>query len=168
MGWNNMDIAAVKADGSEVIDLTESGYNDYEPKWVLDGKAVAYETAKYGMKAHGSWGNQDDIMIMALDGDAWDQFNFTEEEADIFDKEIQDKEENKDSKEPVTKKAPKTKKGKKGNKTVKEETKKPSLDFANRRYRTKRLTGTSARIMDFYLSPKGDKLYYIAQGPDGE
>ncbi|MCH5234978.1 MAG: PD40 domain-containing protein [Muribaculaceae bacterium] len=168
MGWNNMDIAAVRADGSEVVDLTESGYNDYQPRWVLDGKAVAYETAKYGMKAHGSWGNQDDIMIMALDGDAWDKFNFTEEEADIFDKENQEKEDNKEAKEVKSKKATKTKKGRKGTRAAKEEKKTNTLDFANRRYRTKRLTGTSASIMDFYLSPKGDKLYYIAQSPDGD
>ncbi|MCH5240838.1 MAG: PD40 domain-containing protein [Muribaculaceae bacterium] len=165
MGWNNMDIAAVRADGSEVVDLTESGYNDYQPKWVLDGKAVAYETAKYGMKAHGSWGNQDDIMLMALDGDAWDQFNFTEEETDIFEKENQENEDEKDSQKVPNKKASKTKKGEK---KVTEEKKTNTLDFANRRYRTKRLTGTSANIIDFFLAPKGDQLYYIAQSPDGE
>lgn len=172
MGWNNMDIAAVRADGSEVVDLTESGYNDSQPKWALDGKAVVYATGKYGMKAHGSWGNQEDVMIMALDGDAWDQFNYTEEEADFYEKEKKDKEEkevDKDKKVEKETKAKKSKKGKRGKKNVKEETpQKPSLDFANRRYRTKRLTGTSASIIDFFLAPKGDKLYYIAQSPDGD
>ena len=163
LGWNNMDIAAVKADGSEVIDLTESGYNDYNPKWVLDGKAVLYSTGKYGMKAHGSWGNQDDIMLMVLDGDAWDQFNFTEEEADLFEKnnQDQDKEEDKDSKSSEKKDKKKTNKVDKAKKSS-------PLDFANRRYRTRRLTGTSANIMDYYLTPKGNKLYYIAQSPEGE
>ena len=165
MGWNNMDIAVVKADGSEVVDLTESGYNDSQPKWGLDGNAVLYTTGKYGMKAHGSWGNQEDIMIMALDGDAWDKFNFSEEEADLFEKGKQDKEDNSDDKEG---KKEKEKKGKKGNKADKEEKKSNPLDLANRRYRTKRLTGTSANIMDFYLAPKGDKLYYIAESPDGD
>ena len=162
MGWNNMDIALVKADGSEVIDLTESGYGDYQPKWALDGKAVLYATGRYGMKAHGSWGNQDDIILMVLDGDAWDQFNFTKEEADLFDKEQKDKEKDNDEE--------KTDKSKKKAKNNVKEDKKPStpLDLANRRYRTKRLTGTSARISDFYLTPKGDKLYYFAQSPDGD
>ncbi len=32
-GWNNTDIALVKADGSEVIDLTESGFSDGDAKW---------------------------------------------------------------------------------------------------------------------------------------
>lgn len=166
MGWNNMDIALVKADGSEVIDLTESGYTDYQPKWALDGKAVVYATGKYGMKSHGSWGNQDDIILMVLDGDAWDQFNFSSEEADLFEKEKKDSEDNGEDKD---KKEGKGKKDKKAKKAKKDESKKAvPLDLANRRYRTKRLTGTSASIMDFYLSPKGDKLYYIAQSPDGE
>lgn len=165
LGWNNMDIAAVRADGSEVVDLTESGYNQNQPKWAFDGKALVYTTAKYGMKAHGSWGNQEDIMLMALDGDTWDKFNFTEEEADRYEQENSDKE-----KEPSQVKEKKTSKAKKSKKSKKtqEEKKRSELDFSNRRYRTKRLTGTSANILDFYLSPKGDKLYYIAQSPDGD
>lgn len=158
-GWNNMDIALVKADGSEVIDLTESGYNDYNAKWALDGKAILYSTGKYGMKAHGSWGNQDDIMIMVLDGDTWDQFNFTEEEAALFDKEKKDKEKDSDEKSDKDKKKTKSKNEDKPKSTP--------LDLENRRYRTKRLTGTSANISDYYLNPKGDKLYYFAQSPDG-
>ena len=161
-GWNNADIAISKADGSETIDLTESGYNDSGQKWALDGKAVIYATGKYGMKAHGSWGNQDDVMIMVLDPDAWEQFNFTEEEADLFekankDKGDKDKEADKDS-------------GKKKAKAAKTEEKKKTndLDLANRQYRTRRLTSTSANISDFILSPKGDKLYYFAQSPDGK
>ncbi|MCH5240535.1 MAG: PD40 domain-containing protein [Muribaculaceae bacterium] len=161
MGWNNMDIAAVKADGTQVVDLTESGFNDYNPKWVMDGKGVIYSTGKYGMKATGSWGNQDDILLMALDGDAWDQFNFTEEESDLFEKEKKDKEEAEEDS--------KTEKNKKKSKDKKEEKKASTpLDFTNRRYRTKRLTDTSASIIDYYLSPKGDKLYYFAESPDGD
>ena len=164
MGWNNMDIALVKADGSEVIDLTESGYNDYQPKWALDGKAIVYATGKYGMKAHGSWGNQDDIIIMVLDGDTWDQFNYSAEEAALFEKDQKEKEKDKDGDDE------KSDKDKKKSSKAKKEEKVPStpLDLANRRYRTKRLTGTSANISDFYLTPKGDKLYYLAQSPDGD
>ncbi|MDE6342668.1 MAG: peptidase S41, partial [Muribaculaceae bacterium] len=64
-GWNNVDVALVKADGTQVVDLTESGFSDGNPQWVLGGKAIAYESAKYGMKNTGSWGNQSDIILMA-------------------------------------------------------------------------------------------------------
>lgn len=163
-GWNNMDIALSKADGSEVVNLTESGYNSYQQKLALDGKAVIYSTGRYGMKSHGSWGNQDDIVMMILDGDTWDQFNFTEEEAALFEKDKKEKEidEGTDNNKNKSKKdnKSKAKKNEKAKKTF-------NYDFANRKYRTIRLTSTSANIIDFYLSPKGDKLYYFAEGPDG-
>ena len=82
-GWNNTDIAIVKADGSQVVDLTESGHSDDNPKWALDGKAVTYSTGKYGMKSQGSWGNQGDVMLMVLDTETWDNFNMTEEEVEL-------------------------------------------------------------------------------------
>ena len=160
-GWNNIDIAVAKADGSEVIDLTESGYNQRNPKWALDGKAVTYTTEYYGMKAHGSWGNQDDVMIMVLDPEMWETFNFTEEEAALAKKAKEDK-----AKEEADKKddGKKKKKGKK----EEEPKEKTNLDFANRRYHTRRLTQSSSNLYDYFLNPDGDKLYYISEGLDGD
>lgn len=161
-GWNNPDIAAVKADGSKVIDLTESGYADGNAKWALGGRAVTYETGRYGMKSHGSWGNQSDIVIMALDSEAWDELNSNEEEAAL--REEAEKAE-KDSKDADSKK---DKKDKKNDKSAKEDNKKPvNLDFENRRHRMERLTSQSALIGDYFLSPKGDKLYYTAGATEG-
>ena len=163
-GWNNSDIAAVRADGSEVVDLTESGYTDAAPKWALGGKAVTYSTAKYGMKSHGSWGNEEDIMIMALDPQAWDEFNMTEEETALADKAKEEKEkaesEDKDSK--------KDKKKDKKEKADKPEKVEPlDFDFDGRKYRVRRLTKTSDTYGDYILSPKGDKLYYVSPSPEG-
>ena len=41
-GWNNTDIAVVKADGKEVHNITDSGYSDSNGKWVLGGKAILF------------------------------------------------------------------------------------------------------------------------------
>lgn len=159
-GWNNSDIAAVKADGSRVVNLTESGYSAENPKWALGGKALTYETGRYGMKSHGSWGNQWDIVLMALDGEAWDGFNATEEEAALLEEAEKEKEGDKD------KKGDKKGKGEKVKKGDKEKAWEP--DFAGRRHRMKRLTGSSAMIGDYILGPKGDKLYYTAVAPEGK
>lgn len=160
-GWNNSDIAAVKADGSKVIDLTESGYSDANPKWALNGRAVTYETGRYGMKSHGSWGNQSDIVLMALDSDAWDELNATEEEAALRD-------EAEKSKQDKEKKDDKKKKDNKDDKKIdKKKTIPTDLDFDNRRHRMRRLTDRSALTGDYYLTPKGDKLYYTAAGVEG-
>ncbi|MCM1348138.1 MAG: S41 family peptidase [Firmicutes bacterium] len=162
-GWNNSDIALVAADGTQVVDLTESGYSDSQPRWAMGGRAITYSTGKYGMKSHGSWGNQDDIMFMALDPEAWDEFNLTEEEAALkeqAEKERKEKEESdKDSKKSKTKKSKSKGKEKTDSDTP---AKSVEFDLPNRRYRTARLTPRSAMVGDYYLSPKADKFYYVA------
>ncbi len=166
-GWNNTDIALVKADGTEVIDLTESGFSDGNPKWALGGKGITYESAKYGMKNTGSWGNQSDIILMALDGDAWDDFNMTEEEAELKEKTAKSDDEPESKDDKKSSKKNKDKKGKKEKESKKDEPKFVP-DLANRRYRMKRLTANSAMIGDYFLTPKGDKLYYTASSTEGK
>ena len=50
---------------------------------------------------------------------------------------------------------------------MKDESKETPLDLDNRRYRTRRLTGRSSSMGDYFLSPKGDKLYYVAGATEG-
>lgn len=168
MGWNNLDIALVKADGSQVVDLTESGFAENSPKWALSGKGITYTTGKYGMKAHGSWGNQSDVMIMALDPDAWEKFNYTAEEAKLAEQAENDAK-SKDDGKSDSKDSKKGKKGKKDSKTKADEPKveETVFDLDNRRYRSRRLTNNSSSLWDYYLSPKGDKLYYVAGATEG-
>lgn len=165
-GWNNTDIALVKADGSEVIDLTESGYSDGNAKWALGGKALTYITGRYGMRSHGSWGNTSDIILMVLDGEAWDDFNMTEEEAAIAEKAKDDKKDGESKDADSKNKKKDNKKGKK-DEAKKEEVKPLMFDLDNRKYRMRRLTGSSSNLGDYYLSPKGDKLYYSASATEG-
>ncbi len=166
-GWNNIDVALVKADGSQVVDLTESGFTDSNPKWAMDGKAITYETAKYGLKSHGSWGNTGDIMFMALDGEAWDAITMTEEEAALAEKVEQDKKDGDKADKKDDKKSKKDDKKKKGDKAEEEAVKPLNFELADRNYRKSRLTPSSAYIYDYYLSPKGDKLYYLANQTEG-
>ena len=64
-GWNNKDVALVNASGNgEIHNLTQSGYNDVNAKWVLGGKAMIYASDRAGYRSHGSWGAEDDIYIM--------------------------------------------------------------------------------------------------------
>ncbi|MDE6298856.1 MAG: PDZ domain-containing protein, partial [Muribaculaceae bacterium] len=163
-GWNNVDIAIAKADGSEVIDLTESGHSDDNPKWALGGKAITYSSAKYGMKSQGSWGNQSDVMLMVLDPETWEKFFMTEEETKMAEEAEKDKKD--DSSSDKDKKGKKGKKGK-ADKKKDEGVKETPLDLANRRYRTVRLTDQSSNLGDYFLSPKGDKLYYVARATEG-
>ena len=159
-GWNNKDVALVKSDGSEVHDLTQSGYSDGNAKWVLGGKAMIWDSDRNGMRSHGSWGSQSDVYIMFFDGEAYDKFMMDEEELALLEeKEKKDAEDEKAKSENESKKNKKKKDGDKDKKA--EETKPLEFDLDNARYRVKRLSGNSSRIGDFALSKKGDKLFYI-------
>ena len=89
-GWQHNDIALVKADGSgEIHNLTNSGYSDQNPKWMMNGKAIIWSTDRQGMRSHGSWGAQYDIYALFLDPEAWDEFRMNKEELALH-KEIKE------------------------------------------------------------------------------
>ncbi|RHJ93096.1 S41 family peptidase [Parabacteroides bouchesdurhonensis] len=161
-GWNNCDIALVKADGSgEVTNLTESGYTDGNAKWVLDGKAMIWQSDRAGLRSHGSWGAEDDVYIMFFDGEAYDKFRQTKEEAALLEdeKKEDDKDASKDGKD---------KKDSKKKETDKEKPVDPlKFDLVNHKDRIIRLTINSSMLGDAVLTPKGDKLYYCSSFEKG-
>ena len=161
-GWNNKDVALVNASGNgEIHNLTQSGYNDSGAKWVLDGKAMIWESDRAGYRSHGSWGAHSDIYLMFFDLEAYERFLMSKEETALL--EEAEKEKKDDKKNEVDKKGKKdAAKDKK-----KEEVKPLSFDLANCRDRVVRLTRHSSSLGDAILSPKGDKLYYQASFEKG-
>lgn len=163
MGWNNQDVAISRADGSETIDLTESGYSDGNAKWALGGKAIAWESDRKGYRSHGSWGAENDVYLMFLDPKAYADFRMTKEEKELAKAEKEEKEKaESDSKD---------KKGKKGKKADKKDADKKveplRFQLDDRKKRLVRLTDNSSALSDFYLNPEGTVLYYLAsfEGP---
>lgn len=126
-------------------------------------------TGRYGMKAQGSWGNQEDVMLMVLDPEAWDNFNLSEEEQALKEKEEKDKENADNSDKSKDKKKSKKKDKKKSKDNIKDtEAESVDFDLDNRRYRMVRLTPMSSILGDYYLDKKGNKFYYVSVGSDGE
>lgn len=160
-GWNNADIALVKADGKEVHNLTNSGYNDGNGKWVLDGKAMLFQSDRAGYRSHGSWGAEEDAYLMFFDLDAYNRFRMTKEEIEMADatKDVKEKKED-EKKEEKKKKA--EKKATETGKTEVEKVKDLELDIDNCRDRIVRLTINSSNMNDAILSKNGDKIYYQA------
>lgn len=160
-GWNNADIALVKADGKEVHNLTNSGYNDGNGKWVLDGKAMLFQSDRAGYRSHGSWGAEEDAYLMFFDLDAYNRFRMTKEEVEMADatKDVKEKKED-EKKEEKKKKA--EKKATETGKTEVEKVKDLELDIDNCRDRIVRLTINSSNMNDAILSKNGDKIYYQA------
>lgn len=71
----------VKADGSEKpYNLTQSGYADSNPKWILNGKGMIWLSDRNGYRSYGSWGAYRDVYAMFFTQDAYDKFSLSEEE----------------------------------------------------------------------------------------
>lgn len=163
-GWNNSDIALVPADGSQKItNLTNSGYNDNNGRWVLGGKAMLFMSDRAGYRSHGSWGAEDDAYIMFFDLDAYERFRMGKEERALYDEAHK-----KEKADTTKKKRPLIKLGKKKKDDKKKDKAKTlKFDLANCRDRVIRLTVNSSHMADAILSPGGDTLYYQAKFEGG-
>jgi Tol biopolymer transport system component/C-terminal processing protease CtpA/Prc len=162
-GWNSQDVALVNASGNgEVHNLTESGYNEGNAKWVLGGKALIFTSDRAGFRSHGSWGSEDDVYIMFLDLDAYERFKMTKEEKVLREEaeKEQKKAADKEQADKNTKK--KNDKKKKGAEADKPAVPALQFDLDNCRDRVVRLTVNSSRLGDAVLSNGGDTLYYQA------
>ena len=165
-GWNNKDVALVNASGNgEIHNLTQSGYNDGNAKWVLDGKAMIWESDRAGYRSHGSWGAHGDIYIMFFDLEAYERFMMSKEELALLEEAEKAKENNKKDED----KSDKNTKGniKKSDDKKKDEIRPLTFDLDNCRDRIVRLTRHSSSLGDAVLSKKGDKLYYQASFEKG-
>ena len=97
-GWNNSDIALVNASGNgEIHNLTESGYNESNAKWVLDGKAMLFCSDRAGYRSHGSWGAEYDAYLMFFDLEAYERYRMNKEERALAKENMTEKEKKKGS-----------------------------------------------------------------------
>lgn len=162
---SNSEVLLMAADGSKRINLNESGYYDYYPKWVNGGKQMLWFSNRNGLKSYATSGrSQSDVYSMFFTQEAWDEFNLSDEEYKLMQAI---KEEEKKKKEEETKDKKDDKKSKKKDSKSKDDkkedkTKTLEFDWANMKDRTKRLTIHSSSLGDAVLSKKGVFLYYLA------
>lgn len=154
------DVAIVKADGSgEMINLTNSGYFDSNPRWVLDGNAILFASERYGMRNHASWGSLQDVMIVFMNQDAYDKFRLNKESYELLKEEeklasaAEVKEKKEDKKEDA--------------KADKKEKKDIVVELKGIEDRVMRLTPNSSSLGDAILNKAGDKLYYMSSFEGG-
>lgn len=165
------DVGIVSAQGGEITNLTNSGYISGAPRWVLDGNAILFQTERYGMRAHASWGSQQDVMLVFLNQDAYDRYRLSKEDFELL-KELE--KEQKKAKEKEGDKKKNSDKKKDGNKSKKDEADedKSSEDKADKKDivvelngiedRIVRLTPNSSDLGSAILSKDGENLYYFS------
>jgi Tol biopolymer transport system component/C-terminal processing protease CtpA/Prc len=141
--------------------LTNSGFSDGSPVWAMDGKALLWVNDKDGKKPLAFQGAREfDIFAMFFDKEEFDKFMLSKDEFALV-KEREDKEK---KKEKDAEKADDKKDDKKKAKTDKDKPTVPAWmpDFKNVEDRRVKLTPGSINLSGFQISPKGDKLYYLA------
>lgn len=130
------DVGLVSASGEEQpINLTQSGFGDSRPKWMMGGETMLWFSGRDGKKNQGGWGRQSDAYAMFFTKDSWMKFNLSKEELELM---VEDSTETKkDSSDLV-------------------------FDLDGLKDRKKRLTIHSSSLSDAVINPKGDKLYYMS------
>lgn len=135
----------------KLVNLTNSGYEDFLPRWAFEGNAVYWMTDRHGERQHAGHAGSTDVYALFLNQEAWDQFRFSEAE---YDQLMEAKEEDKED----------DKKG--GKKDKSDDTIKlpdPILvQLDGVRNRRQRLTLHSTNMSDSIITSDGNKVLYLS------
>ncbi len=159
---SNSDVLLISSDGTKKINLNESGYYDYYPKWVSGGKRMLWFSNRNGLKSYATSGrSQSDVYAMFFTEEDWDKFNLSKEDYALYKELEKKKEEKKKKDKEKDKDEEKDKKDKKDK--SKDKKKDLTFDWDRLEDRTKRLTIHSSRLGDAVLSKDGETLYYLSR-----
>ncbi|HIZ85436.1 MAG TPA: peptidase S41 [Candidatus Coprenecus stercoravium] len=162
------DIGIVSAvDGGRIHNVTNSGYIDHSPQWVMDGNAIIFISNRLGLRSHASWGSQDDVFIAFMNRETYDRFNMSEEEFALYKEKEKAAEEK--TKEAEKAEKDKNKKGsdKKDSAAKTEGSKDIEIDFAGIEHRIMRLTPMSSTLASAALTEDGESLYFLSAFEEG-
>lgn len=137
------------------------------PRFALDGNAILFKTERYGMRAHASWGSQDDAMLIFLNQDAYDKYCLSKEDYELR-KELeaeQKKAQGKDAGKGKKKSQKDTGKDKADDDSP--QVKDIIVELKNLEDRIVRLTPNSSDMGSVIISKDGETLYYLAAFEDG-
>ncbi|WP_395344214.1 S41 family peptidase [Ningiella sp. W23] len=156
----NTDVAIVSADGDEDKRmLIPSGYRDYRPKWVNNGKQVLYFSNSEGLKSYATSGrSQLDVFSVFLTQEDWDEFTMSEEDFELMQAIEDAQDENAEDDEQSTD----------DDKKDEVEVIEPiEIEWDGMDRRIARLTIHSSRLSDAVLNKDADTLYYLSEFEDG-
>jgi tricorn protease len=141
------EVGLLAADGkSAVINLTLSGYDDFAPKWAMDGKMMIWGSDREGARQQAGYAITADVYGMFFSKDAFDRFKLSKEELALV-KEAEEKDTTKKKKDTGVKEI--------------------VVDWDHLTDRKLRLTTHTSDAADWLLSKDGEKLYYLSRFEKG-
>ncbi|TAK36846.1 MAG: peptidase S41 [Saprospiraceae bacterium] len=135
--------------GKDVVNLTQSGYNNVHPTWAMDGKMMMWFSDRDGMKNDASWGGELDAYGMFFTQEAYDKYKLDEEEFELGKEPENDDKKKEEEKKDSTKVEP------------------VKIELDGLEDRKVRLTAHSSRFSGAVLSKDGEKLFYLAKFEKG-
>ena len=161
------DVAIVSAEnGGKVYNITNTGYFDGSPRWALDGNAIVFHSNRLGLRAHASWGSQEDVFIAYLNQDTYDKYRLTKEEYDLQKaEEARMKELAKKNAKENDKKTDKKSKGNDKEEAADDSKAKKvevKIDLDHLEDRIVRLTPMSSDLGSSVLAKDGETLYFTS------
>lgn len=157
------DILLINAKDGTTTNLTNSGYFDENPTWVLDGNAILFRSERYGMRNHASWGSMSDAMLVFLNREAYDRYRLSEEDFALL-KEVEKARKKKGDKPAKDKK---DKKGKAAADSAATDDKAIKVELDGIDSRIVRLTPNSSDLGDAIVTADGESLYYLSAVESG-
>lgn len=163
------EVGLVSADGKgEVRNLTQSGYDDVNPKWAMDGKMMIWGSTREGTFTPGGNATSGDVFGMYFTKAGWDRSRLSKEEFALA-KEIEDKEK-KEADEKAKAGGPSGSPSPSPSPTASpkpDEKKALTFDWDGLSDRKARLTVHTSAASDWVLSKDGEKLYYLTNFDKG-
>lgn len=136
----------------KLINLSQSGYDNSNPKWMANGKMMIWISNRHGMKNHASHGAQTDVYGQFFDQTFYERFKMNNDEYLIL-KENEEKKKEGDKTAASTTSTPKSKDIK--------------IDFEGLWDRKERLTMHSSDLSDALVTNNGEQLFYLCQYEKG-
>ncbi|NCO69548.1 MAG: peptidase S41, partial [Acidobacteria bacterium] len=76
--WSS-EVGVVPASGQgPLVNITKSGYEEYQPHWVGKGEVLIWATDRMGPRSHSGDSREYDVYAALLTGKAWDRFRLDE------------------------------------------------------------------------------------------
>ncbi len=168
-GYWFSEVGLIAADGkSEVVNLTESGFFDYQPRWMMGGDMILWYSDRDGLRGYANGGaSEADVYAFFSNQKAFDRFKLSKEEYELLKEREEKEEKEKKEKEEKAEKSSKDGKKKKGKDKEKEALKPVKLEMEGLRDRKHKLSIHSARLAGAAVTPDGGKLLYLAQFEKG-
>jgi len=161
------EVGLVAADGaSPVRNLTQSGYDDVQPKWVMDGKMMIWGSTREGALSQGGGSVTGDVFGMYFTKAVWDRSRLSKEEFALL-KEQEDKDKKEADEKAKASSGPNASASPTGSAapspaaSPKDDKKALNFDWDGLTERKARLTINTSAASDWVLSKDGEKLYYL-------